>query len=185
MKRILLAVALMNFVCAHAQESPSGPIAQANAATRLFMDLCIPSAGDTAKLRELADRYHLRHTDVSFSQTVLRGKPGEVWSASSSVGEYVVISQPDNSCSVWARRADAATSINQFKRIVLGTGRPGLMVKVLEDRDIEGQGGTYHYLSYLLSKEGRQSGLYASAIASASPTAEVQVRLRLMPAKAE
>jgi hypothetical protein len=63
--------------------------------------------------------------------------------------------------------------------------RPGLSVKVLEDRDIEGQGGTYRNLSYLLSKGGRQSGLYASAIASASPTAEVQVRLRLMPAKAE
>ncbi|WP_408304323.1 MULTISPECIES: NMCC_0638 family (lipo)protein [Paraburkholderia] len=96
-----------------------------------------------------------------------------------------MISQPDNSCSVWARRADAAASIDQFKRIVLGTQRPGLLVTVLEDRDIEGQGGTYHYLSYLLSKEGRQSGLYASAIASASPTAEVEVRLRLMPAKAE
>jgi hypothetical protein len=185
MRKVLLAVALINCVCANAQEASSSAVAQSNAATRLFMDLCIPSAGDTAKLRELVDRYHLRHTDFSFSQKVLRGRPGEVWSASSSVCEYVVISQPDNSCSVWARRADAAASIDHLKRIVLGTQRPGLLVKVLEDRDIEGQGGTYHYLSYLLSKEGRQSGLYASAIASASPTAEVQVCLRLMPAKAE
>ena len=185
MNKKLLAASLMIWVGAHAQEPPPHAIAQSNAATRMFMELCIASTGDAETLRELAGHRHLRYADGSFSQKVLRGKPGEVWSVSSSVGDFAVISQPDNLCSVWARRADAATSTAQFKQIVLGTQRSGLSLKVLEDRDVEGQDGSYRYLSYLLSKTGQHSGLYVSAMVSASPIAEVQVRLRLVSAKVE
>ncbi|MDR6472217.1 hypothetical protein J2777_005958 [Paraburkholderia graminis] len=183
--KIMLALSSMFCLCAAAQNLPAGPVAQSNAATRLFADLCIPAAGNSAKLDELAVQYNLRVVDASFSQKILRNGPGTVWSASNSLGDFIVISQADNSCSVWARRADAATSIQQFKRIVTGAERPGLQVKLVDDRDVNGQGGTYHYLAYFLSKTGQPKGMYASIGVSTSSTAEVQVRLRLLPAKSK
>ncbi|MPW23481.1 hypothetical protein GCT13_43800 [Paraburkholderia sp. CNPSo 3157] len=181
----VLALVLMFSICAAAQNRAAGPVAQSNAATQLFADLCIPAAGNSAKLNELAERYKLRTVDASFSQKILKGGPGTVWSASNSLGEFLVISQANNSCSVWARRADAETSIQQFKRIITGAERPGLQLKVVDDRDINGQGGTYHYLAYFLSKTGQTKGMYASIGTSTSSAAEVQVRLRLLPAKSE
>jgi hypothetical protein len=98
---------------------------------------------------------------------------------------FVIICQPVNSCSVCARRADAATSIQHLKRIVTGAQRPGLQLKNLADRDMPGQGGTYHYLAYLMEREGRATGMYSSILASTSNDAEVQVRMKLQPAKSE
>ncbi|WP_437342721.1 NMCC_0638 family (lipo)protein [Paraburkholderia phenoliruptrix] len=169
---------------AAAQEAPSSAaVAQSNVATRLFVGLCIPSMGNREKLSVLATQYNLRDVDPSFSEKVLGGKTGKVWSAPSPLGKFIVIWQSDNSCSVWARRADAATSIQHFKRILTGTQRPGLQLRVIADRDVEGQGGTYHYLSYFLSRDGQEIGAFASIGATSSDAAEVQVRLRLERAK--
>ncbi|CAB3743373.1 NMCC_0638 family (lipo)protein [Paraburkholderia rhynchosiae] len=183
--KIMFALSLMFSLCAAAQNLPAGPVAQSNAATRLFADLCIPAAGNSAKLNELAKQYNLRTVDALFSQKILKNRPGMVWSASNSLGDFLVISQANNSCSVWARRADAATSIQQFKRIITGVERPGLQVNVVDDRDVNGQGGTYHYVAYFLSKTGQTKGMYASIGVSTSSSAEAQVRLRLLPAKSE
>jgi hypothetical protein len=159
MRPIILAVALLFSICADAQDAESTAVAQSNVATRLFMDFCIQSAGDATKLTALADQYHLRRADSPFSEKVLQEKPGEVWSASNSRGDFVIISEPVNSCFVWARRADAATSIQHLKRIVTGAQRPGLQLKILADRDMPGQGGTYHYLAYLMAREGQATGV--------------------------
>jgi hypothetical protein len=184
MKPFVFAMTLIFSACVVAQEAPPSPaVAQSNVATQLFMDLCIPSVGNREELSTLAARYNLRDVDPSFSEKVLRGKTGKVWSAPSHLGNFIVIWQADNSCSVWARRADAATSIQHFKRIVTGAQRPGLQLRVVADRDIEGQGGRYHYLAYILSKVGQDVGTFASIGATSSNSAEVQVRLRMERAK--
>ncbi|WP_155836999.1 NMCC_0638 family (lipo)protein [Paraburkholderia mimosarum] len=184
MKSFIFATTLIFSACVVAQEAPSSPaVAQSNVATRLFMDLCIPSVGNREELSVLAAKHNLRDVDPSFSEKVLRGKTGKVWSAPSQLGNFIVIWQADNSCSVWARRADAATSIQHFKRIVTGAQRPGLQLRVVAGRDIEGQGGTYHYLAYVLSKVGQDVGTFASIGATSSIAAEVQVRLKMERAK--
>jgi hypothetical protein len=184
MKLFIFAITLFFSACAVAQEAPSSPaVAQSNVATQLFMDLCIPTVGNREALNALAVKYDLRDVDPSFSEKVLRGTAGKVWSAPSHSGNFIVIWQADNSCSVWARRGDAATSIQHFKRIVTGAQRPGLQLRVVSDRDIEGQGGTYHYLAYVLSKVGQDVGTFASIAATSSNAAEVQVRLRIEQAK--
>ncbi|CAM2186358.1 conserved exported hypothetical protein [Paraburkholderia sacchari] len=184
MKSFIFATTLIFSACVVAQEAPSSvAVAQSNVATRLFMDLCIPSVGNREALNTLAAKYDLRDVDPSFSEKVLRGKTGKVWSAPSHSGNFIVIWQADNSCSVWARRADAASSIEHFKRIVTGAQRPGLQLRIVADRDIEGQGGTYHYLAYMLSKVGQDAGTFASIGVTSSNAAEVQVRLRMERAK--
>jgi hypothetical protein len=94
MKPIILAVALLFSICADAQDATSTAVAQSNVATRLFMDFCIPSAGDSKKLATLADQYHLRRADSSCSEKVLHGKPGKVWSASNSLGDLSSSANP-------------------------------------------------------------------------------------------
>lgn len=184
MKLLIFATTMIFSACVVAQEAPSSPaVAQSNVATQLFMDLCIPSVGSREALNALAAKYNLRDVDPSFSEKVLGGKTGKVWLAPSHLGNFIVIWQADNSCSVWARRADAATSIQHFKRIVTGAQRPSLQLRVVADRDIEGQGGTYHYLAYILSKVGQDVGTFASIGATSSNAAEVQVRLRMERAK--
>ncbi|MCC8392832.1 hypothetical protein LJ656_09550 [Paraburkholderia sp. MMS20-SJTR3] len=184
MKPFILATTLIFSACVVAQEAPSSPaVAQSNVATRLFMDLCIPSVGNREALNALVAKYDLRDADPVFSAKVLRGKAGKVWSAPSHLGNFIIIWQADNSCSVWARRGDAATSIQHFKRIVTGAQRPRLQLRVVADRDIEGHGGTYHYLAYVLSKADQDVGTFASIGVTSSNAAEVQVRLRMERAK--
>ena len=68
------------------------------------MDACAANLGDEPKLKGWIRENRLRPTDPGFSQKVLQGQPGEVWSATSQVGDFLVVVGSPYRCAVWARR---------------------------------------------------------------------------------
>jgi len=179
--RMLMAVALMAATNAFADPA-ADQVSRSNAATNLFMEFCIKSNGDYNQLRGIAAQYHLLLVSPEFAPRFLAGKTGRVWSATNSLGEFVIIGAEDNSCQIWARRADAETSIQHFNRIISGVARPGLVVRRYKDDPLETKDGTYRMIVYMMRREDQEVGMLASIIASQSSTAAVQVRLKLAPA---
>jgi len=147
------------------------------------MDACAANLGDEPKLKGWIRENRLRPTDPGFSQKVLQGQPGEVWSATSQVGDFLVVVGSPYRCAVWARRADAPLAVEHFQRLIKGVERPGLSVNLAKDQEFQGQGGKYRQVAYILKKQGATAGWAMLATVSESPTAEVQVRFTVSAAK--
>lgn len=179
--RWLAAVALMMATNAFA-DAASDQVSRSNAATRLFMDFCLATTGDFAKVNGLATQNHLPFVRPDFAPHFLGGKAGRVWSATSSLGEFVIIGTEDNTCQVWAKQADAPTSIQHLNRIVSGVPRPGLVVKLVKDETLSGKDGAYRVVAYLMRRDDQVNGMLVSIISSESTTAAVQVRLKIQVA---
>ena len=157
--------------------------ARSNAATRLFLDVCATSLGDERKAKEWVTEHQLRPLAPAFAEKVLQGKPGEVWSASNSIGDFLIVTQSPQQCSVWARKANARLSDEQFQKYVHGVERPGLRVSLQSDREVEGKDGRYRLVAYTIARENAGSRILLEAITSDSPTAQVQVKLKIAQVK--
>lgn len=185
MRTSAFAIAVLSSSLSFAQgvSSIPQPDQQANAATRLFMDACAANLGDEPKLKAWIRENKLRPTDPSFSQKVLQGQSGEVWSATNQVGDFLVIVGSPYRCAVWARRANARLAVENFQKLVKGVERPGLSVSLEKDQEFQGQGGKYRQVAYMLKKQGSAAGWAMLATTSESAAAEVQVRLTVSVAK--
>lgn len=177
--RTSLFVILFLFSSISNAQSITQPDQQANVATRLFMDACTANMGDEPKLKAWILQNKLRPTDTAFSQKVLQGQPGEVWSATNQVGDFLVVVGSPFRCSIWARRANARLAVENFQKLVKGIERPGLSVNLEKDQEFQGRGGKYRQIAYKLKKQGSVAGLVMLATTSESATAEVQVRLTI------
>jgi len=185
MRTSVLAISVLCSTLSFAQDISTIPQAdqQANAAARLFMDACVASLGDEPKLKAWIQQNKLSPTDPAFSQRVLQGKPGEVWSATSKVGDFLLVIGSPYRCAVWARRANARLGLEHFEKLVKGIERPGLSVNLEKDQEFQGQGGKYRQVAYILRKQGSMTGWAMLATTSESATAEVQVRFTVSAAK--
>lgn len=157
--------------------------AQSDLATRLFWEVCFGSAGDENGARNWVRSHNLRLVDPASAAKVLNGKPGEVWLATSSVGDFVVILNSPRECSVWARHANSDLSMQQFQKLVHGVARPGLTVKKNVDAQLSGRAANYRMVGYTIATDGADGGIFAEAITSDSRAASVQVRLKVAPVK--
>ena len=185
MRTSVLAMSVLCSTLSFAQDGSTIPQAdqQANAAARLFMDACVASLGDEPRLKAWIQQNKLSPTDAAFSQRVLQGKPGEVWSATSKVGDFLLVIGFPYRCAVWARRANARLGLEHFEKLVKGMERPGLSVNLEKDQEFQGQGGKYRQVAYILRKQGSMTGWAMLATTSESATAEVQVRFTVSAAK--
>jgi hypothetical protein len=185
MRILILAISLSccSFASANDLSNTSQADQQANAAARLFMDACVASLGDEARLKAWVRGNGLISTSPGFSKKILRGQSGEVWSAKNEIGDFLVIIGLPYQCAAWARRANARLAIEHFQRLVKGVERPGLSVKLEKDQELQGQGGIYRQVVYVLRKQGSVTGWAILATASESAAAEVQVRFTVSPVK--
>lgn len=181
-RRQLLALALLA-VCLVARAEVASDDARSNAAMRLFLNVCAVNLGDEQMAKEWVTEHQLHPFAPAFAEEVLQGKPGEVWSASNPIGDFLIVIQSPRQCSVWARKANARLSGEQFQKYVTGVERPGLSVKLQSDRKVEGKDGRYRLIAYTIARENAGSGVLLEAITSDSPTAQVQVRLKIAQVK--
>lgn len=208
--RRVIAAALLACGCAHAPESQSAPAPaptsepapapeklppfppaaneaenQADYATSLFMQSCVANLTKPADLTRWIQEHELRKVPAELESRILAGQTGDVWSAGSSLGIFLLIVVPIdervNQCSVWAQHADAPRLNEHFTRILAGTARPGLQVEAVSDGPIKGPGGEYRQLVYYVHKEGVDFGFVFIATTSPSQDAEVQGRLMTSP----
>lgn len=181
--RISFFAILFLFSSALNAESITQADQQANIATRLFMDACTANMGDVPKLKAWVQQNKLRPTDTAFSQKVLQGQPGEVWSAANPVGDFLVVFGSPYRCAIWARRANARLAMENFQKLAKGVERPGLSVNLVKDQELQGQGGRYRQIAYKLTRHDSEAGVVMLATITESATAEVQVRLTIGVAK--
>ncbi len=156
---------------------------QANAVTRLYMDACAANVPDEAKLKTWIQQNGLRPTEPSFSQKILNGQKGEVWSVKSQIGNFIIVTGSPYHCAVWARRANARLVLEHFQKLAKAVERSGLSVTLEKDSQMDGQGGKYRQIVYMLRKPDVKTGRIMIASVSESTEAEVQVRLTLALAK--
>ena len=93
---------------------------QTNVAARqvagLFMQSCIPFAGDSGGLRGWAKKTGLNALPAEVQQRFLYGLPGIVFDASSKGGKFVLVSEDGGSCSTLAEMASGPVVISTLER---------------------------------------------------------------------
>jgi hypothetical protein len=125
--------------------------------TRLFVNACVPNVGKADNVRAWALRKKL--TEVTqpsaLEAFVGPGSGGAAWAVPASFGIFALsIRGTTHACAVWARTADPVEVEANFKRILEGISRPGLVVKVVKDDKAPGPIGLIHTLIYSVSSEG-------------------------------
>jgi hypothetical protein len=194
MRSHALAAALLLAGCASAPKElpPLAPPAsqselQADYAARLFMESCVAHITKPGDLGQWIQERGLRRIEPEIEAKVLAGEQGEVWSATSPVGGFLVIVVPINEslnrCSVWAQRANAERLNQHFERLLRGAERPGIALEQVSDEQIQGPGGSYRQLVYYLRKEAAEFGWVFVSDTSASEQVEIQGRLLVAPGK--
>jgi hypothetical protein len=84
------------------------PTVAATQLAGLFMQSCIPYAGNRAGLREWAHRNGLADLPEPARTAFLNGAPGSVFDASNANGKFVLISDDAGGCSVVAEAANGS-----------------------------------------------------------------------------
>ena len=130
--------------------------ASASFVTRLFVNVCVPNVGKPENVRAWALRKKLTEVAAASALEVFvgPGSGGAAWAVPASFGSFAIsIRGTTHACAVWARTADPVEVEANFKRILEGISRPGLVVRVVKDDKAPGPIGLIHTLIYSVSSE--------------------------------
>jgi hypothetical protein len=130
----------------------------ANFLTRLFMNACIPNAGQPENVRAWAAEKQLQEvtSQVALDAFVGPGGKGIAWAVPSPFGSFALsIRGTTQACAVWARAADPTIVENSFRTILVGASRPGVYVSVVRDARDAVPVGTVHTLIYSVTAPTR------------------------------
>jgi len=133
--------------------------ASASFLTRLFTDVCIPNLGQVEKVRAWAAEKRLTEVTAPAALAVFvgAGDGGVAWAVPTSFGSFALsIRGESHSCAVYARTADPGEVESNFRTILEGVSRPGLVVKTIKDDKSSGPTGTIHTLIYSVSGVGNE-----------------------------
>jgi len=117
----------------------------------LFMQACLPFAGDTAGLRKWAARIGLQALPPGGQAAFLQGQPGLAFDATNTEGKFVVISGDGGACAAVADRGAPARTTTGLEQAL---GAAGFGFVVTADRD-DSQERALHYREYRARKGGR------------------------------
>jgi hypothetical protein len=150
-----LAAALLLALPAHA--APPGQQA-ARQLAGLFLQSCLPYAGDPPALHAWAHRMGLAQVPDPARRAFLHGNPGQVFDASNPEGKFVVISWDGGAC---ADVAQAANGPALARDLESDLHQAGLAVSLLHDREDPAQKQLRHR-EYRATKDGRSWRILAS-----------------------
>ena len=157
--------------------------AAANALVRLFMDVCIPSAGEPAKVRAWAGAQHLElFTDpAALDAFVGPGGKGEAWQVPLPAGHFALsIRGTTQACAVFAEKADLALVAGDFEKIVDSVRRLGVAVDRQKDDSVAGPLGQARALVYHVAGAGGQGGLALTMLTAERPGGAFQASLQML-----
>ena len=147
--------------------------ASASFVTQLFMNVCIPNAGQAEKIRAWALEKKLVAVTAPSALDVFvgAGDGGAAWAVPTSFGSFALsIRGKTHACAAWARAADPAEVEGNFRKILEGAARPGLVVKVIKDENAPGPTGVMHTLIYAVSNAGNEGRGYLYTLQTAEKT---------------
>ena len=119
--------------------------------THVFMDACVPHIGDSTGVRQWAAQHQLGQIKDPSALALFAGAgdQGAAWAIPAAEGSFALsLRGLTGGCAVWARTADPAAVLVDFKKIVDGVKRPGIELSVDEDKVTQTQYGRAHALVY-------------------------------------
>jgi hypothetical protein len=117
----------------------------------LFMQSCMPYAGDPTGLRAWAQKTGLRPVPEQARAAFLHGAPGQVFDASDPDGKFVLVSSDDGICSAVTNQATQQPVIDALEGDLHDSGVAFRKVIERDDQNIP----DIHDREYLATKDGR------------------------------
>lgn len=137
-------MALMLMAAAPASDGPAQMVG-------LFVQGCLPFAGDATRLREWATKLGLPEAPEPVRNAFLHRAPGRVFDGSNGSGRFALVSSDDGLCSV---ATDHAGSGALTAALEAGLKQAGLTFRLVIERD-DSRVGEIHDREYLAAKDGR------------------------------
>ncbi len=116
----------------------------------LFMQTCLPYAGDPEGLRAWAGKTGLPHVAEQARTAFLHGAPGQVFDASDRDGKFVLVSSDDGICSTVTNQVVQEDAINALETDLRASGVLFRLVIERDDKNIT----QIHDREYLATKDG-------------------------------
>ncbi|HYZ23982.1 MAG TPA: hypothetical protein VE690_17680 [Rhodopila sp.] len=152
MRRLLLvALMIMPF---SAQAQPAAQLAG------LFIQGCVPFAGNSGALRDWARRQGLRAAPEPVRRAFLHSTPGQVFDGSAPEAKLALISSDAGLCSV---ATDTAKESDVIAALEAGLRQAGLAFRLVIERN-DKQVPQIHEREYLAAKGGKGWRILAAAV---------------------
>lgn len=117
----------------------------------LFVQGCVPFAGDAARLRHWAEALGLAEAPPEIRTAFLHGAPGQVFDGSNGSGRFALVSSDDGLCSVVTDRAEGPALTEALEA---GLRQAGLAFRLVIERDDKNE-AAIHDREYLATRNGR------------------------------
>lgn len=153
--RSVLLVWLLGMGAAIAQ-----PATPATELTGLFVQGCLPFAGDATGLRNWATAVPLPILPDPARSMFLNGAPGVVFDATTDHGKFVLVSSDDGLCS---SITNAATGESVWTALETMLRQIGVNVRLVIERD-DKRATDLHYREYVASKNGQTWRILAATV---------------------
>ncbi len=147
MPRLFLAVLLAVLAAAPARAANDA----AEQLVGLFLQGCLPFAGDPGGLRKWASQVKLPVVPDPGRAIFLNGAPGQVFDATNASGKFVVVSSDDGLCSCVA---EAVTGERLTAALEATLRQAGVAYRKVIERD-DKRAPDLHYREYLATLAGR------------------------------
>ena len=169
MRRLILSSLL---VVGIASTTAVADDASASFVTRLFINVCVPNVGQPENVRAWALEKKLTEVTALSALEVFvgAGDGGAAWAVPTSFGSFALsIRGKTHACAAWARAADPAEVEGNFRKLLEGAARPGVVVKVVADANAPGP-TVIHTLIYAVSNAGNDRRGYLYTLQTAEKT---------------
>jgi hypothetical protein len=130
----------------------------------LFMQSCLPYAGDPAGLRAWASRIGLPKVPDAARDAFLHGVPGQAFDATSDAGKFVVLSSDDGICSIVTDQAAQQPAIDGLETDLRQSGIAFRLVIERDDATIQ----AIHDREYLATRNGRSWRILLATVKDAN-----------------
>jgi hypothetical protein len=126
----------------------------------LFIQGCLPFAGNAAALREWAQRMGLPPVPERARNAFLHGAPGQAFDGSAADTKLVLVSSDDGICSAVTNQAAQQDVVSALET---GLQQAGLRFRLVTERD-DAKVGDIHDREYLAARDKRGWRILAAAV---------------------
>ena len=131
----------------------------------LFVQSCLPYAGQPATLRQWAARAKLSEVPEPARRPFLSGAPGKVFDASIATGKYVLVSSDDGICAVVTDRTADRDAVKGFEAALRDAA---VTFRLVIERDDKAN-ASLHHREYLATRQGRSWRILLATIKDGTP----------------
>jgi hypothetical protein len=131
----------------------------------LFLQSCLPFAGQPGALRQWAARMKLPEVPDPARAAFLNGAPGKVFDASIAAEKLVLVSSDDGICAVITDHAGDKEIAAGLERTLRDAGVTFRMVIERDDKEST----ALHHREYLAARNGRAWRILAATVREAAP----------------